>query len=122
MPHEADLDGIEQGTKMSANQKKGQPLHWDIQGTTNFYPLYGEGRDVVEPVLPVHRTNFQEIVPRYRLSSTETRDQGVGPVFDEVAYRPSTNFHRASNSPQKRQTRSKKPEKRKRKIRIDFLL
>ena len=49
---------------------------------------YGEGKDVVTPVLSVRPAAFQEVIPRYNLSATETRDQGVGPVFEEVAYHP----------------------------------
>ena len=51
---------------------------------TNFYPLYDGANDQVDRVLPVRRTIFQRVIPRYELSTSETRDQGVGPTFIEV--------------------------------------
>ncbi|MFP4329418.1 MAG: hypothetical protein ACLFP6_01745 [Spirochaetaceae bacterium] len=48
---------------------------------TNFYPLYGGANDQVDPVTPVRRAFFQPIIPRYRLSTSETRDEGLGPEF-----------------------------------------
>jgi hypothetical protein len=49
---------------------------------TNFYPRYGAANDQVDPVLAVHPVYFQRVIPRYRLSTSETRDLGVGPMFD----------------------------------------
>jgi len=49
---------------------------------TNFYPRYGAANDQVDPVLAVHPIYFQRVIPRYRLSTSETRDLGVGPMFD----------------------------------------
>lgn len=51
---------------------------------TNFYPLYDAANDQVDRVSPVRRTIFQRVIPRYELSTSETRDQGVGPAFIEV--------------------------------------
>lgn len=51
---------------------------------TNFYPLYDGANDQVDRVLPVRRTIFQRVFPRYELSTSETRDQGVGPTFIEI--------------------------------------
>ncbi|MFP4484987.1 MAG: hypothetical protein ACLFO1_09060 [Spirochaetaceae bacterium] len=51
---------------------------------TNFYPLYDGTNDQVDRVLPVRHTIFQRVIPRYELSTSETRDQGVGPTFIEV--------------------------------------
>ena len=51
---------------------------------TNFYPLYNGANDQVDPVLRVQPVQFQRVLPRYRLSTSETRDQGVGPMFTEV--------------------------------------
>ena len=50
--------------------------------TTNFYPRYGGANDQVDPISAVHPVYFQRVIPRYRLSTSETRDLGVGPVFD----------------------------------------
>jgi hypothetical protein len=61
---------------------------------TNFYPLYNQANDQVDPVLRVQPVQFQRVIPRYRLSTSETRDLGVGPMFTEVplvSYRPDTN-------------------------------
>ncbi len=92
--------------------------HWNSRRVTNFYPRYGEGRDVVEAIRPVHPTQFQQVIPRYNLSATDTRDDGVGPTFEEVPYdRPL--YRRKKKSVQ---TLARKPSKRRRiqKIRIDF--
>jgi len=51
---------------------------------TNFYPLYDGANDQVDPVLRVQPVQFQRVLPRYRLSTSETRDLGVGPAFTEV--------------------------------------
>jgi len=51
---------------------------------TNFYPLYDGANDQVDRVLPVRRTIFQRVLPRYELSTSETRDQGLGPTFIEI--------------------------------------
>lgn len=48
---------------------------------TNFYPLYDGDNDQVDPVTAVRRTIFQRVIPRYRLSTSETRDEGLGPDF-----------------------------------------
>jgi hypothetical protein len=56
---------------------------------TNFYPLYGGANDQVDPVLRVQPVQFQRVLPRYRLSTSETRDLGIGPMFTEV---PSVSF------------------------------
>jgi hypothetical protein len=55
-------------------------------GLTNFYPAYDGANDQVDPVLPVRKTIFQRVIPRYRLSTSETRDEGLGPAFVESAY------------------------------------
>ena len=49
---------------------------------TNFYPRYGAANDQVDPIIRVQPIQFQRVVPRYRLSTSETRDQGLGPIFD----------------------------------------
>ena len=49
---------------------------------TNFYPRYGAANDQVDRILAIHPIYFQRVIPRYRLSTSETRDLGVGPVFD----------------------------------------
>jgi hypothetical protein len=50
---------------------------------TNFYPLYGGANDQVDPVRRVQPVLFQGVIPGYRLSTSETRDLGVGPMFKE---------------------------------------
>jgi hypothetical protein len=49
---------------------------------TNFYPLYGAANDQVDRISPIAPVAFQRVLPRYRLSTSETRDQGTGPMFD----------------------------------------
>jgi hypothetical protein len=58
---------------------------------TNFYPLYDGANDQVDPVLRVQPVLFQRVLPRYRLSSSDTRDLGVGPMFTEI---PAATFRR----------------------------
>jgi hypothetical protein len=65
---------------------------------TNFYPTYGDANDQVDRVLPVRRTLFQRVIPRYRLSTSETRDQGLGPAFIEAGYFYE-GAHRADRAP-----------------------
>ena len=48
---------------------------------TGFYPLYDPQNDQVDRIAPVGRARFQRIIPRYRLSSSETNDTGLGPAF-----------------------------------------
>ena len=55
---------------------------------TNFYPLYGAANDQVDPVLRVQPVLFQRVIPRYRLSTSETRDQGLGPMFADIPENP----------------------------------
>lgn len=54
---------------------------------TNFYPMYGAPNDQVDPVLEIHPIYFQRVIPRYRISTSETRDLGVGPTFDAAVPR-----------------------------------
>ena len=104
---------------MGGQDKKRSPLHWNIVGTTTFYPKYGEGRDVVEPVMPIRPAKFQRIIPRYELSASQTRDEGVGPVFEEVIYRAPV-FRRCRPAVVNKNTPQLVRKKPRRKIRTDF--
>ena len=53
---------------------------------TIFYPRYTSGLDYVSYVSPVERVDFQKVLPRYYLSSSQTRDSGLGPSFEEIPY------------------------------------
>jgi hypothetical protein len=53
---------------------------------TVFYPRYTSGYDYVSYVSPVESVAFQKVLPRYRLSSSQTRDTGLGPFFEKIAY------------------------------------
>jgi len=65
----------------------------------NFYPLYDGANDQVDAVLPIRPVLFQKVLPRYRLSTSETRDQGVGPLFTEVSTnRAAAKFRKAGDS------------------------
>jgi hypothetical protein len=63
---------------------------------TNFYPLYGAANDQVDAVLRVQPVQFQRIIPRYRLSTSETRDQGLGPMFAGIPETPAQSFGRTA--------------------------
>jgi hypothetical protein len=54
---------------------------------TNFYPAYDNANDQVDRITPVARVRFQRVLPRYRLSTSETRDLGLGPAMEAIAYR-----------------------------------
>ena len=54
---------------------------------TNFYPLYDGKNDQVDRVSSVRPVAFQIIIPRYRLSTSDTRDLGTGPGLEEIPYR-----------------------------------
>ena len=103
---------------MAEHLKKRSPLRWRVQGTTTFYPQYGNGRDSVVAIVPTRPTQFQMVVPRYRLSASETRDQGVGPFLEEVAYRPSAHHPTPMQGTPKIDS---PPKPVPRKIRIDFM-
>ncbi len=51
---------------------------------TTFYPRYTSGYDYVSYVSPVERVAFQKVLPRYWLSSNQTRDTGLGPFFERI--------------------------------------
>lgn len=51
---------------------------------TTFYPNYKLGYDYVSRVLPVQRVAFQRVLPRYYLSTSLTRDTGLGPFFEKI--------------------------------------
>lgn len=66
-----------------------------VRRLTNFYPRYDDANDQVDPVSRVEPVVFQRIEPRYRLSTSETRDSGLGPAFIEYAWRGSIVDERA---------------------------
>jgi hypothetical protein len=55
---------------------------------TNFYPAYDGANDQVDRITPVARIRFQRVLPRYRLSTSETRDLGLGPALESLATLP----------------------------------
>ena len=59
-----------------------KPVRWIRP--TNFYPLYDEANDQVDRVSSIRAVAFQRVLPRYRLSTSETRDQGTGPGIEEI--------------------------------------
>lgn len=67
-------------SRRTARRRRERPVHRHYPGTL-FYPL-GDADGRVTPIGPVRATFFQEIVPRYELSTNATRDAGVGPMFD----------------------------------------
>jgi hypothetical protein len=67
---------------------------------TNFYPLYNGSNDQVDPVLRVQPVLFQRILPRYDLSTSQTRDQGLGPMFADIPESPVPSLRRVSQGPE----------------------
>lgn len=60
---------------------------------TGFYPLYDGDEDQVDRIARISSVAFQRIIPRYRLSSSDTRDTGLGPTFYEVPVYRSGSTH-----------------------------
>ncbi len=50
---------------------------------TNFYPNYG-GEARIERIAEIQPVRFQEIIPRYNLSTSATRTQGTGPLLYDL--------------------------------------
>ena len=72
---------------MNGEQIKRKVDRKRLRGNTNFYPTYVDGgKDRVTPVAASRRTDFQTVIPRYRLSMSENRNEGTGPDFLEVEY------------------------------------
>ena len=59
--------------------------------TTGFYPLYDGENDQVDAIGPIRAVRFQRVIPRYRLSASETNDTGLGPAFYESPVYVSSN-------------------------------
>ena len=72
-----------------------------VRMPTNFYPLYDEGNDQVDRVSKVVPVGFQKIIPRYRLSTSDTRDLGTGPRLEEVAHTYFTSPAARNSTPEK---------------------
>ena len=66
---------------------------------TNFYPRYDGANDQVDPVTAVRSVRFQRVEPRYRLSTSETRDQGTGPAFIESSYPMTPTVRNTADTP-----------------------
>ncbi len=107
---------------MSSKKQPRRTIDWFSRSVTTFYPQYtGAGRDKVEAVRSVRPTRFQEVFARYNLSATETRDEGVGPMMEDVRYDrpvPPPRRRKATKTPQSPAILAK-PRRRKR-IRTDF--
>jgi len=55
-----------------------------VVGLTIFYPRYDSGNDRVDRVARVQAVQFQPVLPRYELSTSETRRLGLGPMFAPI--------------------------------------
>ena len=111
---------------MNGKQKKRVVDRKRLQGTTNFYPTYVDGgKDLVTPVAASRLSEFQTVIPRYRLSMSETRNEGTGPNFLEVEYEvPVFRRKKESQTPSLPRTKGEAlfslPRHERRKVRIDF--
>ena len=111
---------------MNGKKKKWVVDRKRLQGTTNFYPTYVDGgKDQVTPVAASRRSDFQIVIPRYKLSMSETRNEGTGPNFLEVEYEvPAFLRNKESQSPALPRTKGETlfslPRHERRKIRLDF--
>jgi len=75
--------------------------------TTNFYPMYDFDRDQVNPVSSIRSIKLQRVIPRYELSTSDTRDEGVGPVY-EINPAASGRINPSSTSAHTRKVKAKK--------------
>jgi hypothetical protein len=66
---------------------------YTVRKPTNFYPLYNSANDQVDRVTGVSPVGFQAVLPRYRLSTSETRDLGTGPDIETEVY---TSYRKAA--------------------------
>lgn len=64
--------------------KNRQPGESQVNRLTNFYPLYNGANDQVDSVFPIQPVRFQQVLPGYSFSTSETRDQGTGPMFNGI--------------------------------------
>lgn len=103
---------------LDSKKKRVRVDHWNSRRVTTFYPQYGENRDKIQPVRGVFPTMFQEVIPRYDLSASDTRDDGVGPMFEETPY--AYPMVRKQTAPSRALAPKPAKKKQKRKIRIDF--
>lgn len=71
----------------SRKNKKVYPWH-QVFWKTNFYPSYDSDNDQVDPVSSISKTFFQPIIPNYEISTSETRDQGLGPALEMIDLGP----------------------------------
>jgi len=109
---------IAKGRTTAGGRSESHPIdNWNSRRVTTFYPQYGEGRDRVEPIKRIHTVKFQQVIPRYNLSATNTRDDGVGPMFEEVVY--ATPIYRRKRK-KFRPSLSQKVQKKRNRIRINF--
>ena len=53
---------------------------------TRFYPQYTSGLDYVSYVSPVERVAFQKVLPRYMLSTSQSRDTGLSVSLESIQY------------------------------------
>ena len=66
---------------------------------TNFYPGGDGERGGIDPIAPIGRVRFQRIIPRYELSTAETRESGLGPSLERSAYPVKNKDLSASKTP-----------------------
>lgn len=69
---------------MKDPKKKRRILDWDLRSPTNFYPQYGDGRDRIKPIRAIQSSLLQPVTPQYDLSESDTRDEGVGPLVNDL--------------------------------------
>ncbi len=67
--------------------------------TTGFYPQYDPANDQVDRISPIATTRFQRVIPRYRLSASETADTGLGPALESIPVYTTT--PRTSRNPER---------------------
>ena len=75
------MSALHQAKTTSRKRKRIPTRHYP---RTNFYPLYDFDRDQVNPVSGIRPIKLQRIIPRYELSASDTRDEGVGPIYEAM--------------------------------------
>ncbi len=78
------VEGVSPHIAARAARVAPRESRFDTVPMTGFYPLYDGDEDQVDRIARISSVAFQRVIPRYRLSSSATRDSGLGPAFYDV--------------------------------------
>ena len=111
------------GTTNKQSAGKTANNNWMARYTTNFHPQYSDGgHDRVTAIVSTRPTGFQKVLPNYDMSMSETRNTGLGPMFNEPPYQRPAYYLRRKGESFRSAAKSKKSKVnwRRKGIRYDF--